>query len=340
MDLAGYSIRPYVDTDVEAEVRIDREMDPEHAPTAEELRHWNGLLLIERDRVNLKFAVEERATGEVVAYGSLAQPSFNYDPRRFWIWVAVRPAHRRRGIGSQIYTHLEGEAVARNGLGLWGNTREEDPAGVRFLEGRGFRILRKGWQSRLDLTTLNLSEIPDRAARLEREGFRFVTLAEEGATSLEVRRRLYRLCQICDADVPHLGPFHPVSFEEFVAIDLDSPGAMPEGVFLARKDAEIVGMSSLERDLARPDTLRVGYTGTMPEFRGHGLATELKRRAVHFARERGFRFLVTHNDSMNRPIWAINQRLGFRQETVWIQGEKPLVASSAAETSAMPPTQT
>jgi len=87
-------------------------------------------------------------------------------------------------------------------------------------------------------------------------------------------------------------------------------------------------MSSLERDLARPDTLRVGYTGTHPDFRGRGIGTELKRRAAHFARGRGFRYLIAGNDSLNGPILAINRRLGFRPETVWIQGEKSLVVSS------------
>jgi len=328
MDRSVYSIRPFLDADFEAEARIDREVDPEHAATVEELRHWNEILSLEPDRANLRFAVEETATGQVVGYGNLAQPSFNYDPHRFWSWVAVAPAHQRRGIGAELFSRLEEEALARNGLGMWGNTREEDPAGVRFLEQRGFRILHKIWLSRLDLTTLDLSAVPDRSSSLTREGIRFSTLAEEGATSAETRQSLYRLCELSGADVPRIGSFHPVSYEEFVAIDLESPGAIPEAIFLACQGTEVVGMSSLEKDLARPDTVRIGYTGTHPEFRGRGIGTELKRRGVLFAHERGFRFLITGNDSLNQPILAINQRFGFRPETVWIQGEKVLGSTS------------
>jgi GNAT superfamily N-acetyltransferase len=99
---------------------------------------------------------------------------------------------------------------------------------------------------------------------------------------------------------------------------------MPQGIFLACTTDEVVGMSSLLTDLGRPDTLRVGYTGTHPAFRGRGIATELKRRSAEFARERGYRFLVTGNDSLNRPMLGINERFGFHAETVWIQGERPL----------------
>ncbi|MGP8074477.1 MAG: N-acetyltransferase family protein [Thermoplasmata archaeon] len=324
MSPSEYSIRPFVDVDFDAEARIDREIDPAHAPTVEELRHWDEILNLERGRTNIRLAAEMQSTGEVVGYGSLAQPAFNYDPRRFWIWVAVAPGHRRRGIGAELYSRLEGEARARRGLGLWSDAREEDLAGVQFLDRQGFQIRRKIWLSRVDLATMDLSAIPDRSASLTRDGFRLSTLAEEGATSTEVRQSLYGLSQRSAADIPRLGAFHALSFEEFVALHFESPGFMAEGTFLACKGREIVGMSSLERELARPDTVHIGYTGTLPECRGRGIGTELKRRASLFARQEGFRFLVTGNDSMNRPILAINQRFGFRPETVWIQGEKPL----------------
>jgi mycothiol synthase len=324
MDSSAYEIRPWVDQDFEGMARLSREIDPEHAATAAELRHWDDLLNVEPGHLNLKLAVKTRATQEMVCWGSLAQPSFNFDPRRFWIWVAVVPAHRRKGIGTALFDRLEQEARSRHGVGVWGNTKESDPEGVRFFEARGFKILRRVWQSRLDLAELDLSRIPDRAAALERAGIRFSTLAEEGATSPSVRRSLHHLSELASADTPTLGRIQPTTFEEFVAMDLDTPGSMPEAFFLAWRGVDAVGMTYLSKDLARPDTLRVGFTGIHASFRGRGIGTELKRRAVVFAQQRAVRFLVTGNDSLNRPILAINERLGFRRETVWIQGERPV----------------
>ncbi|MCI4336119.1 MAG: GNAT family N-acetyltransferase [Thermoplasmata archaeon] len=219
---------------------------------------------------------------------------------------------------------MEREARVRNGIAVWAGTRESDPAGVRFFEQRGFRALRRVWRSRLDLAKVNGSGILDRSASPEREGFRFSTLLEEEASSPGVRDRRYELSELTSAEIPRLGEFHPISFEEFAATDLASPGAIPEAVFLACRRSEVVGMTCLSRDLGRPDSLWVGYTGTNPAIRGRGIATEIKRRALLFAQAQGFRFLLTGNDSLNRPILAVNQRLGFRPESIWVEGEKSL----------------
>jgi len=85
-----------------------------------------------------------------------------------------------------------------------------------------------------------------------------------------------------------------------------------------------VAWSSLQRMRGLPDTLDIGFTGTLPEFRGRGIASELKRRAVVYARDHGYRYLVTGNDSLNPRIWAINQKLGFQKWSVLVQAEKLL----------------
>jgi GNAT superfamily N-acetyltransferase len=322
-----YSVRPFVEADYEAEARIDRALYPEIALTAEEIRHYTKAETGEPGRLNFKLAVESRRTGAVIAYGSLHHTSFNYHPRKFRISSTVEPACRRQGVGTELHNLLENEAVARDAICLWSSVRDDDQDGVRFLEKHGFAQRRKTWQSRLDLTKSELSIFPDRSKDLSAQGIKFTTISAEVADRADVRARLYRLSLLVSADVPRLGDYTPVSFEQFVEYDLEGPSVLPDGFFLARADDEFVGMSSLERDLARPDTLRVGFTGTHPNFRGRGIASELKRRAVEFARAGGYRFLVTHNDSLNSRIWTINEKLGFRPEITWLEGEKLLVSA-------------
>jgi len=322
MDRNVYSVRSFVDPDYEAEARIDFEVDPEFAHTAEEIRHWTEAGAAVPGRLNLKFVVEDRSSNAVVAYGALQHSGSSYHPQKFWVGLGVEIAHRHQGIGKELYALLEREAVARSVLCLWSSARDDDTRSVRFLAQQGFVPRRKTWLSRLDVATANLGGVPDRSKALSDRGIRFSTVQEEGAADPQVRKGLYRLSTLAAADIPRLGEFTPVTFEEFAAFDLDGPGSIPEGTFVARKGSEFVGMSSLEREKARPDTLLVGFTGTHPEYRGLGIASELKRRAVVFARDRGYRYLVTANDSLNRPIWAINERLGFRQQVTWVQAEK------------------
>lgn len=324
VDETEYGIRPFEDADFEAEARITREFDPEHAATVEELRHWDSVMNLQKDHLNLRLAVERRSSKEVVGFGSLAQPHWNYHPRKYWLWVAVAPSYRRQGIGTTLYLRLEQEARSRGGLGLWMGTREADSAGMAFLKARGVRILNRIWMSRVDLRRNDFTAVPDRTARIAELGITISTMAESGFTSAEVRKQLYNVVQTAAIDVPRVGKFQAATFEEFLAVDVDAPGIVPDGVFLAWKGGELVGMSSLERDLGRPDTIKVGFTGVLPAWRGRGLATELKRRAALLAREKGFHFLVTGNDTLNAPILRINRQFGFEPETVYVQGEKSL----------------
>jgi mycothiol synthase len=328
VDGALYSIRPYTESDLEAEVRIDNAVDPLHPHTLEELRHWIETATAGVGHVSLRFVAGDRGTGAVVAYGVVQHTSFNYHPLKFELYLAVDPAFQHRGIGRALYATLESEALQRGAICLWSVVRENEPRSVRFLEQNGFVPRRKAWRSRLDLARADLSGFPDRTRALADQGIVLTTLAAEGEGRPEVRQRAFRLCTAASADVPRMGEYTPVSFEEFVEFDLNGPGALPDAYFLARHGDEYVGSTVMDRDLAEPDTLQVGFTGTHPEFRGRGIASELKRRAVEYARSRGYRFLLTNNDSLNHPIWAINERLGFRPETTWIQGEKELVPSA------------
>jgi mycothiol synthase len=322
MDPAAYSVRPFADADYEAQARIDLEVDPTLAYSAAEIRHWSETTAAMPGRLMYRIVAEERSSGSVVAYGSLAHGGSNFHPRKFWAHVGVGRPHRNHGIGSELFSLLEHQARARRALCLWATVRDDDPPSVAFLTRGGFAPQRKTWLSRLDLAAVDVTKLPDRSRRLNEQGIRLSTLQAEGATRLEVRRALYRLATLSAADIPRLGEYTPRTVEEFEAFDLDSPGSLHDATFVACKGDEFVGMSTLGRLQSRPDTLLVGYTGTDPQSRGLGIASELKRRAVLYAREHGYRFLVTHNDSRNRPIWAINEKFGFRQQVVWLQAEK------------------
>jgi RimJ/RimL family protein N-acetyltransferase len=54
-----------------------------------------------------------------------------------------------------------------------------------------------------------------------------------------------------------------------------------------------------------------GFTGTMPEHRGKGLATAAKIDALRKAAARGVTRVTTSNAEENTAMRAINRRLGF-----------------------------
>jgi GNAT superfamily N-acetyltransferase len=327
MDAGRYSIRPFADLDYESVARINSIALPEYPETAEDIRHWSELTAKEPGRLMRKLIVEEDASGAVVAWGGLNHTFFNYHPHKYYIRVVVHPEHRGRGIGRELYDRLEQEAISRRAICLWGGAREDEPACIRFLERQGFVAQRKAWTSRLSLAHLDRSKLPDRSKALSNLGIQVTTFAAEGADRADVQRRIYELSRITSEGAPRMGDYNPVSFEEFVEIDLQGATVLPDAIFLARAGEEYVSWTTLQRLRALPDTLDIGFTGTLPSFRGQGIASELKRRAVEYAQDHGYRYIITGNDSLNPGIWAINEKLGFRREMVMVQAEKQLEPS-------------
>ena len=56
------------------------------------------------------------------------------------------------------------------------------------------------------------------------------------------------------------------------------------------------------------------HTGVLRPYRGRGLGLALKLAAISYAQAQGARYLRTNNDSLNAPVLALNQRLGYQSE--------------------------
>lgn len=333
MDRTKYRLRPFAEDDYEAASRIMTTATPRFPSTPEDERHWDRLLSVAH-HTNEKWMVDERATGQAVAICWLNHTPYSYDPHKFQVGIVVDPLHRRQGIGRELASLLEFEAAAHRATSFWVSISKEETVGIEFAQKVGFEELRTTWMSVLDLSEVAEMPPPPRAAALERDGIRFTTLAEEGPRRPEVRRQLYDLMTEASRDIPRMWPYTPIPFEQFVA-QLEGPHVLPEAYFLAGHGEAYVGVSCLERDFAHPDSLTVGFTGTRASFRGKGIASELKRRTIAYAQGRGVRYLRTFNDSLNEPMWAINQKLGFRRTVEWSNREKRF-ASGASSVSPAP----
>jgi len=277
----------------------------------------------------VKWVVEEFPSRSIVGWGGLMHTLDTYHPRKFFCRVGVHPEHRRRGIGEALHDTVEQEALGRGAVCLWSVVRGNDPPSLRFQERHGFAPTRTKWESRLDLTQFNPSRFSDRSKVLLDRGIRITTLAAEGADRPEVLRRFYDLWTITVEDEPRMGDYFPISFDAFLETVIRGPKVLPDATFLAQLGEKYVGSSSLERDLSVPDNIEVGFTGTLPEFRGLGIASELKRVAVIYARTQKYHSVTTGNDSLNPRIWAINEKLGFRRERTWIEGERSVRPAAA-----------
>ncbi|HYA57855.1 MAG TPA: GNAT family N-acetyltransferase [Thermoplasmata archaeon] len=336
MDLSRYTLREYAPSDLAALARIASRVDPTNPTSPEEVLSYDSAFADPR-LLRLRRVVEERESKTVVAFSALEQHPWTYQPRKFWADVEVDPDHQHRGLGRTLASHLESDARDESALCLWTTVVSDDDRSVRFFEASGFRVVRRSWISRLDLATAKVDAFPDRSAALAAQGIRFTTLAEEGPDRPEVRRRYYEVHREASRDVPSIVSPSDLSYDQFERFEFGRPGFLPEGTFFAVAGDTYVGLTILEERAREPGVLNVGFTGTRAEYRGRGIAQELKRRSVEWARARGYRGMRTGNDSMNAPMWSINERLGFRRQQTWLTGEKAL-ESEALEAPRSPPT--
>jgi len=334
MDATRFRIRPFGLDDHEALSILRSRTLPDLPSTADEERHWDAMTAASR-LTNERWIVEERSSGRVVAVGALNHSPHAFDPHKFWVDVEVDPDFTHLGIGRALVALLDSESSEHRATCLWANVQNADPRAKKFAERAGFVDRRTMWMSELDLSLPAASAIVDRTSELEHDGIRFSTLEDEGSDLPEVRQRLFDLWVEASRDVPRMGEYVPVSFEGFTAI-MEAPTMIPEAFFLGISGETYIASSHLERDLSRPDSLFVGFTGTRSGSRGRGIATELKRRSVVYAQEHGFRFLRTFNDSLNPSIWAINEKMGFRRVLEISQLERTISPAGSPVPSTAP----
>jgi ribosomal protein S18 acetylase RimI-like enzyme len=83
-------------------------------------------------------------------------------------------------------------------------------------------------------------------------------------------------------------------------------------------DGEIVGCSAFVHDVDYNETPRVGSlwivsTGIAPENRRKGYGEGMKKWQIEYARQHGFRVVVTNMRVSNAPIIRLNEKLGFQE---------------------------
>ncbi len=311
-------VRRFETRDYEAVAAIVSATMPEYPRSAVELQFDDEH---HDPRCYLKRWVAERG-GAVVGWAEITQWPTVYHPRRYHADVMVEPARRGRGVGLALYEELYQDLVCRHALDVRAWTREGAPEGSRFLERRGFREERRVWPSRLDVTSFDLAPFADVAGQVRAEGFEITTYRELETDPMR-DRKLHALLVELDGDVPTPESPTPFSFEWWVESRLGSPHFLPDAYFVALHHGTYVAVSSLGLRQSS-EGLYTGLTGTRAAYRRRGLALALKLRGIAYAREKGHPFIMTENDSVNRPMLSINGRLGFVKQPAMVGYVKEL----------------
>lgn len=248
-------------------------------------------------------------SGRVIAYAKSTR-MYSDKPGRFILTTIVDAAERRKGLGSKLMDLCESYAIEHDGSELIIDVREDDAASIEFSKNRGYIQTHHFFESTLDV------EAFDSIKHVEDRHFDEVEFTSAGADGNDEAslRRLFEIIKIADNDAP--GDFETtMAFDEFVSVYVEARWFDPFGHIVAKHSGEYVGLSAVgEMSPGRFYTLN---TGVRSDFRGRGLATSLKAKAIEYAKSRGAKVIRTHNHSDNAPMLAVNRKLGFVSELGW-----------------------
>jgi GNAT superfamily N-acetyltransferase len=291
---ASTAIRPFEADDAAQAAELLCVLSPASVKTADSLRHRQSSEP-ERARRRSWVAVE----GEVlVGFATASFQWFGGEAGKGRIWAGVREDRRGRGIGSALWN-----AAVEHLRGARKHTVEvdDDPAGLAFVERRGFTQYDAEVISRVDPRTCRVAAKPH-------EGFRVVRLTDV----LDRDRELFAFYDKAGA-IPPGDPENRVTFEEWRRFILGNPLLDEEAsVVVVDTDGQIVSLSWLLVDHVRRRAENE-WTATLPRLRARGLARLAKVASIRWAAEHGIAEIVTGNDPDNLPMRELNRLLGYRE---------------------------
>lgn len=204
----------------------------------------------------------------------------------------VLPAHRRRGIGSELLERALAYARELGPRRASSMVSEDDTASLAWAERRGFEEYGRQVELARELTANEDEPSPPSG----------IELAQLDDSRLD---EAYAVWAECVPDIPASPPVLAPSRREWLEEEIPGPVT-----FLALDEGRVVGVAAL---LARVGGLAEhGLTAVVRSHRGRGIATALKQAQIHWASANGYRELTTWTQDDNAAMQAVNVKLGYR----------------------------
>lgn len=253
--------------------------------------------------------------GTVVGLGLLMRPP-SAAPGWLKAVVIVDPGRRGSGLGEQLWQVLLTSPTGAGASMLTADVRDNDPTSRAWAEARGFAFWAHRFQSFLDVDGFDADPFASLIADVEASGIRLCTVADI-ADQPDVLDSYFDLYRRAVMTTPDNDQGVEPTREEFDRFYLDPSQHPPEASQLALDGDRVVAMSTIQ--LRRPGFVYTSMSGVDPDYRGRHLATAVKVRSVAASQALGATRMGTNNLSVNAPILAVNDKMGYvRQPGLWL----------------------
>ena len=239
-------------------------------------------------------ALVAESGGELVALGTAGLNIWTSEPGQSNVSIYVHPDHRKQGIGSALADRLHQH------LGEVGAVRARafvHPDGLEFARNRVYDGTLQMHFSRVDPRVL-----PDQPPTPD--GIELVTMDQLDP------RQAYVADSVATLDEPSDSPLDSIDYDRWLEEIWNGPSLDKSLSIAALAGDEVACFTAVETD---SDRAWSGMTGTIPSYRGRGLAKLVKSVALRRCAAAGITAAYTSNDDENGPMLAINNWLGYRR---------------------------
>jgi len=245
-------------------------------------------------------------------------PEYESSGHLFWADIYVRPDHRRQGIGSS-WVPLIVELMDAHRNTKVGFNAEEAP-GHAFLKSLGAEPKLVGAENRLKLANVDwkmverwIEDGPKRSPQTKFEmydGPLPEAMWEDFAPQLSTMLNTIPF-ESLDIGTIVVTPDHMRDLYEKLAIS----GERLHTILTREPDGTISSITDVSWDPNRPTILEQRFTGVRPDARGRGLGKWIKAAMLAHLHKLypKAKWVATENAGSNKPMLAINMKLGFRQ---------------------------
>jgi GNAT superfamily N-acetyltransferase len=290
--------------------------------TADDLRAFDRAC--ERSGAHSWRYLAQDPAGQTLGVGHFFPVTWLSDSGTYWVAIRVCPAYERRGIGSALFAQMEADLAALGGRAIWLMVPEHTPDLLAALERRAFSAQMRSHPYVLAVAAAPPLGLEQRMARLAERGLRVSTLAECRDDDPGWLEKVYALHAALTREVPIPEKIF-TSRDEFAAFAVAAPTALLDAFWVVRDGEQYVGLSFMQAG-AEPRTLHQELTGTLPAYRGMGLAKLLKMLTIAYAQRHDYAKIVTWVEDMNHGMVAINLDYGFVRESGLVLMVRPVAA--------------
>jgi GNAT superfamily N-acetyltransferase len=255
--------------------------------------------------------------GQVVAAADLVTPTRD-NLNNAWFGAAVHPQHRRRGLGTQMYDHLERLAAAE-GRTVMGTEAVDNDAARAFAQARGYELKYVGVHRRQALADIPAEQL-DAAyeeAHAAAADYELVRIAGP-LTDEQIEQTLPVVSAINDAPIDELvmedEVFTVERVRDYEQSQIDRGMRMYRVWARHRDTGEVAGHTVVGVEIDRPHFGDQHDTTVLPKHRGHRLGLLLKADMMRWLREvePQVNSIITDNAGSNAHMIAVNERLGYQ----------------------------